>query len=376
MTETVFEARELTLITAALNQLGSPARAHRLGGKAGALIARLGPPGGDTRPVRRFQRAELKLMRLAIFDGKGVASETRHLTDKLTRIVLAKQLEGLPENQVRWGSAMPYFAFNLAAVVGVFVFRPRWQDLALCLGLYFVRMFAVGGGLHRYFSHKSYSTSRAFQGVLAVLASTCGQQGPIWWAAAHRHHHRFSDLPEDFHSPSQRGFWWAHQLWAFTDRGQRTDLSTVKDLTRFPELRWLNDYWLVPHLVLVLILLVAGGLRAVEWGFFVSTVLLWQVSFTVNSLSHLVGSRRFETSDTSRNNWVLALLTLGDGWHNNHHYYPGSMRAGFYWWEIDVTSYIIRALSWGGLVWNIRTPPRHVLELGRLKRQPSTAALD
>lgn len=377
MTDTLFEAPERARIAAALGQRRTfrtpprlAARADRHEARIGALIARLRVAADRPRLSRRFDLAELKLMRVAILRRPGEGDgpvEARAIVEKLTRLVEARQQAALPENQVRWGSAIPYFAFNLAALVGIFVFRPRSSDLALCVSLYAVRMFAVGGGLHRYFSHKSYSTSRAFQLVLAVLATTCGQQGPIWWASAHRHHHRESDTPRDFHSPSQRGFWWAHQLWAFTERAQRTDLSTVRDLTRFPELRWLNGHWLIPHLGLVAILLAAGGLRAVEWGFFVSTVLLWQVSFTVNSLSHLVGQRRFDTADTSRNSWILALLTLGDGWHNNHHYYPGSMRAGFYWWELDITGEILRALSWVGLVWNVRSPPQHVLDLGRRK---------
>ena len=216
-----------------------------------------------------------------------------------------------------------------------------------------------------YFAHRSYSTSRPFQFILAALATTTGQQGVLWWACQHRHHHRYSDQPQDFHSPTQHGFLWAHQLWPFTSRAQVTDLDQVRDLAKFPELRWLDRNWLVPHLVLAVALLVCGGLRALEWGFMVSSVLVWQASFCVNSLSHMLGSRRFNTADTSQNNLLLALLTLGDGWHNNHHYYSGSMWAGFYWWEIDVAGYIIWALSKVGLVWDIHRPPERVLALGR-----------
>ena len=268
-------------------------------------------------------------------------------------------------DRVEWSRAVPYLLFNLAAVVLAVVYPPHARDLLLCLALYGARIFFVGGVLHRYFAHRSYATSRAFQFVLGVLATTTGQQGVLWWASQHRHHHRYSDQPQDFHSPTQHGFLWAHQLWPFTSRAQVTDLAQVGDLAKFPELRWLDGNWLVPHLVLAVTLLVCGGLRALEWGFMVSTVLVWQASFCVNSLSHLYGTRRFKTPDTSQNNLLLALLTLGDGWHNNHHYHSGSMWAGFYWWEIDVAGYIIWALSKLGLVWDVREPPDHVLALGR-----------
>jgi len=383
LASTLFESSELTLIANAMQerwphwQRPTAVSNPRFRARTEALVEKLARAArrgrSRTRSVRRFSLLELKLMRLALLDRCRRLNEsglTGALAEKLAALVRGRQFIDLPENRVRWGTTIPYLLFNAAAIVGAIFFPPRWQDLLLCLSLYLVRMFAVGGGLHRYFSHKSYSTSRAFQFLLALLATTCGQQGPIWWASQHRHHHRFSDAPEDFHSPTQRGFFWAHQLWVFTDRAQQTDRSTVRDLLKFPELRWLDSHWLVSLVGFALVLLVAGGLRAVEWGFFASTVLLWQVSYGVNSLAHLVGRRRFATADTSRNSWILAILSLGDGWHNNHHFYPGSMRAGFYWWEVDVTGYVIRALAKVGLVWNVRTPPKHVLELGR--RRPAT----
>jgi stearoyl-CoA desaturase (delta-9 desaturase) len=265
-------------------------------------------------------------------------------------------------DRVEWNRAVPYLVFNAAALAFVFVYPPRAADVVLCAALYAVRMFAVGGILHRYFSHRSYSTSRAFQFVLALLATTTMQQGILWWVSQHRHHHRYSDQPEDFHSPTQHGFLWSHQLWSFTARAQTTDMDSVKDLSVFPELGWLSRNWAVPHLALVGVLFLCGGLRAVEWGFMVSSVLVWQVSFGVNSFAHLIGRRRFATPDTSRNSLILAIVSLGDGWHNNHHHYPGSMRAGFYWWEVDFTAYLIRALGWFGLVWNIHPVPARILE--------------
>jgi len=191
------------------------------------------------------------------------------------------------------------------------------------------------------------------------------QKGALWWAANHRHHHRFSDQPEDVHSPLQRGFWWSHVGWILCKRFDATDYAAIPDLAKYPELRFLNKYHLLPPLLFGAVLFALGGLHAFVWGFVVSTVLLWHGTFTINSLCHVFGRRRFPTTDTSRNSLSLALLTLGEGWHNNHHYYPGSMSQGFYWWQIDIAAYVVRALSFVGLVWDVRSAPERVLELGR-----------
>jgi len=243
------------------------------------------------------------------------------------------------------------------ACLGVLWTGVRWTDLALCLWLYYARMFFVTAGYHRYFSHRSFKTSRAFQFALAFLATTSVQKGILWWAAHHRAHHQYADTERDPHSPSQNGFWWSHVGWILSDAYDLTDAARVRDFAKFPELRWLNRWHLAPPLALAAALWLAGGWRALLWGFFVSTVLLWHGTFCVNSLAHVFGRRRYETPDTSRNSLLIALLTLGEGWHNNHHRYMASARQGFFWWEIDGTYYALEVLGRLGLVWDLRQPP-------------------
>src|SRR5690242_10595875 len=199
---------------------------------------------------------------------------------------------------------------------------------------------------------------------------TSGQKGVLWWAAHHRHHHRFSDQEDDLHSPTLFGFFWSHVGWIISDKYNDTRIEYIADFAKYPELRWLNKYHLVPPAALGVVLWLIGGWPLFIWGFCLSTVLLWHDTFTINSLSHLFGSRRYETTDQSRNNWLLALLTMGEGWHNNHHAYQASVRQGFRWWEYDPTYYALRILSWFGLVWDLHLPPRAVIRgehrLGRL----------
>jgi stearoyl-CoA desaturase (delta-9 desaturase) len=250
------------------------------------------------------------------------------------------------------------------AALGVFLIPFKLWYVGLAAGLYYLRMFGVTAGYHRYFAHRTYKTSRVFQFLLAWLAVSSAQKGVLWWAAHHREHHRYADQPEDVHSPVQRGFWWAHVGWIFAPQNVETNLARVADLARFPELRWLERWQLVPPITLAAGLLLWGGLPALLWGFFVSTTLLWHGTYTINSLAHLFGSRRYATPDDSRNNWFLALLTLGEGWHNNHHYYRPAANQGFFWWEFDPTFYVLKMLSWVRLIWDVRTPPRRVLEAG------------
>jgi stearoyl-CoA desaturase (delta-9 desaturase) len=230
-----------------------------------------------------------------------------------------------------------------------------------CLALLAVRMFFVTAGYHRYFSHRAFKTSRAFQFVIAFMAMSSSQKGVLWWAAHHRHHHRFSDQELDLHSPTLFGFFWSHIGWIISDKYNDTRMDYIADFAKFPELRWLNKYHMVPPVALSAALWLIGGWHLFIWGFCLSTVFLWHDTFTINSLSHLFGSRRYETSDTSRNNWLLALLTLGEGWHNNHHHFMASARQGFYWWEIDITYYTLKVLSWLGIVWDLRKVPAHIL---------------
>jgi stearoyl-CoA desaturase (Delta-9 desaturase) len=263
-------------------------------------------------------------------------------------------------DRISWGKSLPFFAVHLVALATPFVAPISWRWAALAAALYVARIFGITAGYHRYFSHRSFRTSRAFQLALAVLGATSTQKGPLWWAAHHRDHHRFSDGPGDIHSPLERGFWWSHVGWILSTRYDATRLERVKDFARFPELRWLDRWHVVPPIALVAILFLAGGWPAMLWGYFVSTVFTWHGTFLINSLAHVLGRSRYETGDASRNNLVLAILTLGEGWHNNHHFYPASARQGFFWWEIDLSWYALRALSAVGVVWDLRRPPPQV----------------
>jgi stearoyl-CoA desaturase (delta-9 desaturase) len=259
-----------------------------------------------------------------------------------------------------------------------------WSPMAVAVAvaMYALRMFAVTGVYHRYFSHRTFKTSRGGQLILALLASTATQRGPLWWAAHHRHHHLYSDQEQDAHSPRIHGFLWAHIGWITARRNFPTKLEYVRDLAKYPELRFLDRFdALVPVLTGTAIYslgkalaifapgLHTSGMQMLIWGYFVSTVLLFHGTCTINSLTHQLGRRRFATDDDSRNSLLLALLTFGEGWHNNHHYFPASARQGFYWWEVDLTYYLLRALSWTGLIWDLKPVPHSILEAGRLENE-------
>jgi stearoyl-CoA desaturase (delta-9 desaturase) len=240
--------------------------------------------------------------------------------------------------------------------------------LVLCAATYAVRVFGITGVYHRYFSHKGYKTSRVFQFVLAFIGASATQKGPLWWASTHRRHHRYSDQPGDPHSPKD-GWWHSHQGWIFQERWSGTNLEAIRDFSRYPELVWLNQYHFVAPLALAVLCWAIGGFAGLVWGFAVSTTLLWHATYSINSLAHLWGTRRYETGDTSRNNLLLALLTFGEGWHNNHHHYMASARNGFLWWEIDITYYVLRALAAVGLVWDLREPPASVVDPGKARTE-------
>ncbi len=250
-----------------------------------------------------------------------------------------------------------------AACLLVFVVPFSWALVALALGGYLLRMFAITAGYHRYFSHRAYKTSRGFQLVLATLGTASMQNGPLWWASWHRHHHKHSDTARDAHSPRHGGFWHAHLGWVLDPAYDRPDLSNVKDLTRYPELRFLDRYKWLPLVGYASVCFAVGGWAAVVWGFVLSTVVLFHATLLINSLAHVWGKQRYATGDDSRNNALLALLTLGEGWHNNHHYCMRSARQGFFWWEIDVSYYVIKLLSAIHVVWDVRLPERETLRL-------------
>jgi stearoyl-CoA desaturase (delta-9 desaturase) len=270
----------------------------------------------------------------------------------------------LEKKKIDWAGAIPFILCHLA-VFAAFWTGVTWQAVVVCVVLYVVRMFAVTGGYHRYFSHRTYKTSRVFQFILAFLAQSSAQKGALWWAAHHRRHHKHSDQPGDVHSPVLGGFMHSHVGWLFYEGAGETDMDKIKDFAKYPELRFLNRFHLLPPILLGAACLWLFGTSGLVIGFFLSTVLLWHGTFFINSLAHVVGKRRFQTTDDSRNNGWLALITLGEGWHNNHHRYQASARNGFYWWEIDVTYYVLKALSWIGVVWDLRPVPEKILEEGR-----------
>ena len=251
------------------------------------------------------------------------------------------------------------------------------SDVVLCIGLYYLRMFFITGGYHRYFSHRTYQTSRPFQFFIAFMAMTSSQKGVLWWGAHHRFHHQHSDQDQDVHSP-KKGFWWSHAGWIMSDLHEETDYSKIQDFAKYPELVWLNRHWTVPAFMFALATYLLGGIHGFVWGGVISTVLLWHGTFTINSLSHVWGSRRYETTDTSRNNFILSMITLGEGWHNNHHRFPGTTRNGFFWWEIDITYYVLKIFSVLGLVWNLRPVPSAAFQsqnwIGRAEVRSETAS--
>jgi stearoyl-CoA desaturase (Delta-9 desaturase) len=263
-------------------------------------------------------------------------------------------------DDIVYPSAIPFILVHLACFAAIWT-GVTWTSVVLCIALYWLRMFAIGAGYHRYFSHRAFSTGRVFQFILAFVAQTTTQKSVLWWAAKHRHHHLHSDTEDDVHSPRQSGFFYSHVGWIFSKRHDSVDIDKVPDLARYPELRFLHRYEQFPSVVLALVCFAIGGWPGLVVGFFWSTVLVYHGTFCINSLAHVHGSKRYVTGDDSRNNWFLALLTMGEGWHNNHHAYQASVRQGFRWWEIDPTFYLIKLLSWTGLVWDLKTPPAAVL---------------
>ncbi len=291
----------------------------------------------------------------------------------------------IQEDKIDLVRTLPFIAVHLMCL-GVFFVGFSWTALAVAIAMYVIRMFAITGFYHRYFGHKTFKTSRAFQFVMGLWGASSAQRGPLWWAANHRHHHKTSDQPADFHSPVQHGFWWSHIGWIMGKSAFRTDEKQIPDLVKFPELKLLDRFDLVMPFVLGGLMMALGivlqkyapslgtsGPQMLIWGFFVSTVVLLHGTVTINSLSHVWGSRRYKTSDDSRNNWFLAIITLGEGWHNNHHHFPGSVRQGFFWWEYDLTYYGLKVLSWMGLIWDLKTVPESFKSSNLIVQKPNKA---
>lgn len=237
-----------------------------------------------------------------------------------------------------------------------------WELVGVAVLTYAIRMFGITGVYHRYFSHNAYKTSRVFQFILGWIGAIAMQKGPLWWAAHHRNHHKFSDTEKDLHSPKD-GFWHSHMFWFLRNDHNDFDAKMIKDYTKYPEIVWLDKYhWLPPLSFAIVLGLISWPVLV--WGYGVANFISGHATWTINSLAHVFGSQRFKTGDTSRNNFWLAIITFGEGWHNNHHYYRHSANQGFYWWEIDLTFYVLKLFSYIGLVWDLKTVPDHVLEEG------------
>jgi stearoyl-CoA desaturase (delta-9 desaturase) len=283
------------------------------------------------------------------------------------------QVQGGREDRIDWLRASPFVAMHLACL---WVFSVGVSPTALWVAAiaYALRMFALTAFYHRYFSHRTFRTSRTLQFVFALIGAACVQRGPLWWAAHHRDHHRHTETARDPHSPRVHGFLWSHAGWFLTPAAFRTNLDRVPDFAQYRELRWLDRFDTAVPVLFAIALFAAGaclerfapglhtnGPQLLVWGFFVSTVVLFHATVTINSLAHQFGRRRFDTRDDSRNNAWLALITFGEGWHNNHHFFPGTVRQGFRWWEIDLSFYVLRAMAAVGLVRDLKPVPAWVL---------------
>jgi stearoyl-CoA desaturase (delta-9 desaturase) len=284
------------------------------------------------------------------------------------RLILSDNLQREPDEKINKKSSIAFFLLHILPFLAVFT-GVTLKAVLLGFVLYWSRVFFITAGYHRYFSHKTYKLNRFWQFLMAFGGTTAAQKGPLWWAAHHRDHHRYSDTANDIHSPL-KGFWWSHAGWILCDKYNETKTERIKDFAKYPELRFLNKYdWIGPWTLGVFSFLFAG-LPGLLIGFFGSTVLLWHSTFMVNSLAHVWGGRRYDTSDTSRNNLFIAIATMGEGWHNNHHHYQSTAKQGFYWWEWDPSYYIIYVGEKLGIVKNLRKISKEKRSQDQIKALP------
>jgi len=278
------------------------------------------------------------------------------------------------EKQIHWVKLIPFFLMHFIPLAAIWT-QIHWaRDLFICFFLYYIRMFFITAGYHRYFAHRSYKLNRFMQFVMAFGGTMAAQKGVLWWAAHHRHHHKYSDLPGDIHSPKD-GLFWSHVGWIMVRGYEKTRYDLIPDFAKYPELRFLNRFYLLPPTLLAVAVFFLFGPSALFIGFFLSTVILYHGTFTINSLMHLIGRRRFVTVDTSRNSWILALITCGEGWHNNHHHYQGSASQGYFWWEIDLSYYGLKFMERLGLARDVRRPPKKAMERRRIRDGHADIAL-
>lgn len=290
----------------------------------------------------------------------------------------AQQQHSVEGDHIDLSRIIPFIALHVACLAVFYVGYSHTALLVMVIS-YLIRMFAITAFFHRFFSHKTFKTFPWVQVVFAIIGTSATQRGPLWWAAHHRNHHRHSDQDADVHTPG-KGFWESHMLWFLRKKNFPTNHGQVKDLTAVKSLYWIDRYDMLFPVLYGLFLYLLGswvaasypslgtsGGQFLVWGYFISTVLLAHVTFSINSIAHLIGKRDYQTNDNSKNNFVLAVLTLGEGWHNNHHCAPGSIRQGFKGWQIDISFYVLKCMEWCGLIWDVKYPNQQMLNKKLIK---------
>ncbi len=262
-----------------------------------------------------------------------------------------------PKTRIKWDILIGMIVIHAGALLAFWTFN--WKAFWLFVALQVVTSLGITLCYHRLLTHRSFQVPKWLEYVLTVCGLLALQGGPLKWVSTHRVHHAFSDRPNDPHSPN-KGFWWAHMLWLFawddlTDVPEKY-LKFVTDLNRDPVHRFLERTNALWSFALGGILFAWGGLPFLAWGFFARLVCVYHGTWLVNSASHLWGYQSYDTNEGSRNNWWVALISYGEGWHNNHHAYPHSAAHGLRWWEVDPTYFLIRLFGFFGLATNIRMP--------------------
>lgn len=269
-------------------------------------------------------------------------------------------LEGKQSLVLSWRNVAFFSTVHALALLAPWFFS--WSALGVTIALHWLfGSIGICLGYHRLLTHRSLQVPKVLEYTFAVLGAFALQGGPIFWVAGHRLHHAFTeDIDKDPYS-AQRGFWWSHILWIMYPRAEFFATETYRkhapDLARDPFYTWLDRYFLLLQLPLGILLYALGGWSFVVYGVFVRVVLLWHTTWLINSATHLIGNRTFETEDGSRNLWWVALLTFGEGWHNNHHAHPKVAKAGWKWWQVDVTWWAIQSLKILGLAQKVVMPP-------------------
>ena len=282
------------------------------------------------------------------------------------------QKKSVADNEINWVTASFMVAFHLGAIVALFFFS--WKALAVAVFLNWVSgSLGIGMGYHRLLTHRGYKTPKWVEYFLTTCATLALEGGPIFWVATHRIHHQYSDKEGDPHSPID-GKWWAHAGWILMGKSMHHDTTTlaryVPDLAKDKFHIWITKYNYVPMIVLGVVLFAIGGLPFLLWGVFFRTVFGLHSTWLVNSATHSWGTRRYQTRDLSTNSWWVALLSFGEGWHNNHHAHPVSARHGLAWYEVDFNWYGICALRALGLAKDI-----HRIKLPEKNKAAETSAV-